>query len=118
MITATLNELLTKLPDGATPIIHSNRGWHYQLGYYTQKLADNNFVQSMSRTENCHDNAPTESFFHLLKTELLDGFLPCKDLVEFKALSSQYIHYFNYERISLKTKGMTPVEYQNHTLTA
>ncbi|WP_304133791.1 IS3 family transposase, partial [Limosilactobacillus coleohominis] len=29
-----------------------------------------------------------------------------------------YIDYFNYERISLKTKGMTPVEYRNHTLTA
>ena len=22
-----------------------------------------------------------------------------------------YIHFFNYERVSLKTKGMTPVEY-------
>ncbi|MCW4386937.1 integrase core domain-containing protein [Limosilactobacillus oris] len=28
------------------------------------------------------------------------------------------MHYFNYDRISLKTKGMTPVEYRNHTLTA
>ncbi|MDF9445697.1 IS3 family transposase [Limosilactobacillus mucosae] len=25
---------------------------------------------------------------------------------------------FNYERISLKTKGMTPVEYRNHALAA
>ncbi len=55
-----------------------------------------------------------ESFFHLFKTELLDGFPPCKDLAELKSLSAQYIHYFNYQRISLKTKGMTPVEYRNH----
>ncbi|MGJ3921663.1 IS3 family transposase, partial [Limosilactobacillus mucosae] len=27
-------------------------------------------------------------------------------------------HYFNHNRISLKTKGMTPVEYRNHTLAA
>ena len=118
LITATLNELLTKLPDDITPIIHSDQGWHYRLGYYTQKLADNDFIQSMSRKGNCHDNAPIESFFHLFKTELLDGFPPCKDLTEFKSLSSQYIHYFNYERISLKTKGMTTVEYRNHTLVA
>lgn len=118
LITATLNELLTKLPDNAKPIIHSDQGWHYQLGYYTRKLADNNFVQSMSRKGNCHDNAPIESFFHLFKTELLDGLPPCKDLTEFESLSSQYIHYFNYDRISLKTKGMTPVEYRNHTLAA
>ncbi|MGJ3944884.1 IS3 family transposase [Limosilactobacillus mucosae] len=28
------------------------------------------------------------------------------------------VHYFNHNRISLKTKGMTPVEYRNHTLAA
>ena len=89
LITATLNELCTKLPDNAQPIIHSDQGWHYQLGYYTQKLADNHFIQSMSRKGNCHDNAPMESFFHLFKTELLDGFPPCKDLAELKSLSAQ-----------------------------
>lgn len=118
LITATLDELLTKLPDSAKPIIHSDQGWHYQLSYYTQKLADHNFIQSMSRKGNCHDNAPIESFFHLFKAELLAGFPPCKDLIELRKLSAQYIHYFNYERISLKTKGMTPVEYRNHTLAA
>ncbi|MDU1505568.1 MAG: IS3 family transposase, partial [Limosilactobacillus vaginalis] len=46
------------------------------------------------------------------------GFPPCKDLAELKSLSAQYIHYFNYQRISLKTKDMTPVEYRNHTLVA
>ena len=41
-----------------------------------------------------------------------------KDIKKLKQLSRQYIHYFNYKRISLKTKGMTPVEYRNHTLVA
>ena len=118
LISNTLDELLDKLPDNVHPIIHSDQGWHYQLGYYTQKLTDHQFIQSMSRKGNCHDNAPIESFFHLFKTELLDGFPPCKDLAELKELSKYYIDYFNYERISLKTKGMTPVEYRNHTLTA
>lgn len=117
LVTATLNELITKLPNKSQPIIHSDQGWQYQLGYYTQKLEKLNFVQSMSRKGNCHDNAPIESFFHLFKAELLDGFPPCKDLNELKKLSNQYIHYFNYERISLKTKGMTPVEYRNYALT-
>lgn len=117
LITDTLDELLTKLPDDVEPIIHSDQGWHYQLSYYTQKLIDHHFIQSMSRKGNCHDNAPIENFFHLFKAELLDGFPPCKDITEFKQLSNQYIHFFNYGRISLKTKGMTPVEYRNHTLT-
>lgn len=72
----------------------------------------------MSRKGNCLDNAPVESFFHLFKTELLNGFPPCKNLSEFKQLATQYVHYFNYERISLKTKSMPPVEYRNHALAA
>ncbi|MBO5409717.1 MAG: IS3 family transposase, partial [Clostridia bacterium] len=29
----------------------------------------------------------------------------------------KYIHYYNYERISLKLKGMSPVQYRTHSLT-
>ncbi|MCD7083970.1 IS3 family transposase [Limosilactobacillus fastidiosus] len=116
LIIKTLKQLQKQLPTNATPVIHSDQGWHYQLPYYVRQLKDHHFVQSMSRKGNCLDNAPIESFFHLFKAELLDGFPPCKDLLEFKKLSLKYVHYFNHERISLKTKGMTPVEYRNHAL--
>ena len=112
----TLNELLDHLPDDAQPIIHSDQGWHYQLKYYTKKLKDHHFIQSMSRKGNCHDNAPIESFFHLYKTELLQGLPPCNNITELRKLSLTYIDQFNNERISLKTKGMTPVGYRNHAL--
>lgn len=118
LITNTLNELLSKLPAKSRPIIHSDQGWHYQLDYYVQKLTDHHFIQSMSRKGNCHDNAPIESFFHLYKTELLNGFPPCKDIDELRQISLNYVHRFNNQRISLKTKGMTPVEYREHTLVA
>ncbi|MBR6651172.1 MAG: IS3 family transposase, partial [Clostridia bacterium] len=29
----------------------------------------------------------------------------------------EYIHYYNNERISLKLKGMSPVQYRAHSLT-
>ena len=118
LIKATLSELKMKLPDVATPIIHSDQGWHYQLAYYTQKISEEGFTQSMSRKGNCLDNAPMESFFHLYKTELLSNRPLCKDLAELSQLSHDYIHFFNYERISLKTKGMTPVAYRNHAYKA
>ena len=70
----------------------------------------------MSRKGNCHDNAPIESFFHLYKTELLQGLPPCNNITELRKLSLTYIDQFNNERISLKTKGMTPVGYRNHAL--
>ena len=71
LIMRTLEELIDNFPDGVQPIIHSDQGWHYQLAYYTQKLADYHFVQSMSRKGNCLDNAPIESFWGILKNELV-----------------------------------------------
>ena len=52
-------------------IHHSDRGSQYASDHYRQALADANMVQSMSRKGNCWDNAPAESFFHTLKTELV-----------------------------------------------
>lgn len=54
------------------PLIHhSDRGSQY-TGYVFQKLlADNKITPSMSGRGNCYDNAPVESFFGTLKTELV-----------------------------------------------
>ncbi|MGO4955631.1 IS3 family transposase, partial [Ligilactobacillus ruminis] len=108
LITRTVDELIRNLPDHACPLIHSDQGWQYQLPYYTQRLANHHFVQSMSRKGHCLDNAPVESFFHILKTELLDGLPLFEDITAFQMMVQDYIHFFNYERVSLKTKGMTP----------
>ena len=48
---------------------HSDRGSQYTGHLYQQLLTDYGFQVSMSRTGNCYDNAPTESFFGSLKTE-------------------------------------------------
>jgi len=52
-------------------IAHSDRGSQYASEEYQNLLKDNAMVCSMSRKGNCWDNAPTESFFHTLKTELI-----------------------------------------------
>ncbi|WP_405083628.1 IS3 family transposase [Limosilactobacillus reuteri] len=39
-------------------------------------------------------------------------------MTELIELSQDYVQYFNHVRITLKTKGMTPVEYRNHALAA
>ena len=116
LIMDTLDELTENIPEGIKPIIHSDQGWHYQLNYYTDKLSEKKFIQSMSRKGNCLDNAPIESFFHLLKTECLNGFPQCKDIGEFKEITKNYVDWFNNRRISQKTKGMTPCEYREHAL--
>jgi transposase InsO family protein len=62
----------------------------------------------MSRPGNCWDNAPIENFFSHLKEEAirqtkLNSFLQAKEVID------DYIYFYNYERIQLKTK-LTPYE--------
>jgi len=50
---------------------HSDRGSQYASDDYQLLLTRNRMVSSMSRKGNCYDNAPVESFFGTLKTELV-----------------------------------------------
>jgi transposase InsO family protein len=50
---------------------HSDRGSQYAAGDYRAILQAAAITQSMSRKGNCWDNAPMESFFGTLKTELV-----------------------------------------------
>lgn len=52
-------------------ILHSDRGTLYAVAEYRALLARHGIRQSMSRKADCWDNAPMESFFHTLKTELV-----------------------------------------------
>lgn len=51
-------------------MVHSDRGSQYASDLYQKTIRDYDFICSMSRKGNCWDNAPSESFFHTLKTEL------------------------------------------------
>jgi putative transposase len=57
---------------GSAPgIVHSDQGTTYSAVEYRALLSRYAIRQSMSRKGNCWDNAPMESFFHTLKTELV-----------------------------------------------
>ena len=109
-----LNGLFKKLPDDARPLFHSDQGWQYQHAEYQRLLAEHNITQSMSRKGNCMDNGIMENFFGRLKVEMYYGekFESPRGFI--KKLE-EYIHYYNNERISLKLKGMSPVQYRAHS---
>ena len=52
-------------------IHHSDRGVQYASADYRKAIQSAGFLPSMSRRGDCYDNAPMESFFHTLKTELV-----------------------------------------------
>ena len=111
-----LNGLFEKLPADATPIFHSDQGWQYQHAEYQRLLAEHNITQSMSRKGNCMDNGAIENFFGRLKVEMFYG-EKFESVNAFIDELKNYIDYYNNERISLKLKGMSPVQYRTHSLT-
>jgi putative transposase len=52
-------------------IHHTDRGSPYASGDYTGDLHPRGILPSMSRSGNCYDNAPAESFMSTLKMELV-----------------------------------------------
>lgn len=58
-------------PDGKV-IHHSDRGCQYTSQIYQNRLIAAGITSSMSRTANCLDNAPMESFWATLKRECAD----------------------------------------------
>ena len=108
-----LQGLTEKLPEGATPIFHSDQGWQYQHAEYQMYLKEHNIIQSMSRKGNCTDNGAMENFFGRLKVEMFYG-EKFETVEEFVHRLKEYIDYWNNERISLKLKGMSPVQYRTH----
>lgn len=96
-------------------MLHSDQGWHYQMKPFKKTLKKHQIKQSMSRKGNCLDNALMEGFFGTLKCETI--YIEKPDSIE--ALEKQiheYIHYYNHERIQLKLKRLSPVQYRTQSL--
>lgn len=117
MIRDTLDKLESQLSTDSEPILHSDQGWQYQIPYYQMRLKKMGIKQSMSRKGNCHDNAPIESFFNLLKRECLNRY-KINDLAQLRKMVRNYVKWFNNERISMNKNGLTPVEYRNQAMVA
>ena len=109
-----LNGLFEILPADAAPIFHSDQGWQYQHNEYQRLLSKHNIKQSMSRKGNCMDNGAMENFFGRLKVEMYYG-EKFESVNTFIDELNRYIYYYNNDRISIKLKGMSPVQYRTHS---
>ena len=88
--------------------LHSDQGFQYTSQAYFKLTQSYRITPSMSRRGNPYDNALAENFFSILKTECIYR-AKLKTYEEARLLISQYIHFYNNERIQLKTK-LTPLE--------
>ena len=71
----------------------------------------------MSRKGNCLNNAVIETFFGLLKSELL-YLQELQSMEHFKQELLDYLDYYNNRRIKAKLKGLPPAMHRQQALLA
>lgn len=93
-------------------IFHSDRGVQYCSNIFREALQELGIISSMSRKGNCWDNAPAESFFAILKCELIYH-IKLKNLDDARQKIFQYIEFF-YNRIRMHSSlgYISPVMYK------
>ena len=91
--------------------LHSDQGFQYTSHAYFQLTQSYEITPSMSRRGNPYDNAMAENFFSILKVECLYRHKPAT-FREANDLIDRYIHFYNHERIQLKT-GVPPLSFRH-----
>jgi transposase InsO family protein len=108
LVQRTLAQARQQEPALSGVILHSDQGNQYCSHAYHVLTRQAEILPSMSRRGNCWDNAPIENFFSHLKAEALrhsrhPSFREAQQIID------DYMAFYNYERIQLKTK-LTPYE--------
>lgn len=113
MVMTMLGKAFKKAGKTKSLLLHSDQGWQYQMKQYQQVLKQKGITQSMSRKGNCLDNAVIENFFGTIKAELF-YLKKHESIAHLKKDISEYIHYYNHDRIKLNLNGMSPIQYRAH----
>ena len=111
LVLSTIRDAKRKENVTAELQLHSDQGFQYTSQAYFNLTQSYGITPSMSRRGNPYDNAMAENFFSILKTECIYR-TKLRTYEEARLLIGQYIHFYNNERIQLKTK-LTPLEKRN-----
>lgn len=97
---------------GNSLIHHSDRGSQYTSTDYQKLLACYQITPSMSSTGNCYDNAPMESFFAQLKTELVHHTLYPTRQAAISSIFSYIETFYNRTRIHSALQYRSPLQFK------
>jgi transposase InsO family protein len=110
LVLAALRAAIALRQPGPGLIHHTDRGGQYAGAEYRQVLGRAQMRQSMSRADNCYDNAFMESCFGTLKTEL-----EMEVYANVRAASEEiraYLCYYDTQRRHSSLAYLTPREFE------
>jgi transposase InsO family protein len=104
-------DMAIKAFPGASPMIHSDRGYQYTSNGFKNKLDAAGMTQSMSRVGKCIDNGPMEGFWGILKCEkyYLHKYNTYENISN---AIDEYISFYNNKRLQKKLNGLSPMEFR------
>ena len=94
---------------------HSDRGSQYTSGDYQQRLTDLQMQISMSRTAQCLDAAPIESFWGTLKTECVTYRFDSHEHAQTE-IFSYVMGFYNRKRLHSALDYQSPHQYEQHAV--
>ena len=100
---------------GATPLLHSDRGYQYTSKAFRRRILAAGMTQSMSRVARCIDNGPMEGFWGLMKQEMYYG-KKYKTKEELMLAIEKYIDYYTNKRVQRNLGVLTPLEFHEQKL--
>lgn len=108
---AALTPALARVAPHARLLHHSDRGIPYASARFRAVLQRYRITPSMSRTGDCWDNAPIESFFSSFKAEASPD-QPWPDLHAATAAIREYISFYNHRRLHSTLNYQSPVAFE------
>lgn len=111
IVIRALNAAILKNKPEPGLILHSDQGSQYCSNEY-RKISNSYGMQlSMSRKGNCWDNAPMESFWGLLKNELVHHTLFATRAEARKAITEYIELFYNRQRIQAELGFLSPATF-------
>lgn len=117
MVNSMLAQGIATLNEGEHPIVHSDRGCHYQWPGWIDLMSKSGLIRSMSKKGCSPDNSACEGFFGRAKNEMFykknwKGW----SIEEFIEEVDAYIHWYNEKRIKISLGGKSPLEFRKENL--
>jgi transposase InsO family protein len=111
LVLAALRAAITLRRPPPDLVHHTDRGGQYAGAEYRGILVRAGMSQSMSRADNCYDNAFMESCFGTIKTEL--EMCPYASERIARKEIPDYIRYYNTRRRHSALEYLTPEEFES-----
>jgi transposase InsO family protein len=118
MVVTALKRAIKRRQPGKNVIFHSDRGIQYACTDFRNELSQHGFIQSMSRKGDCWDNAVAESFFGIMKTELVYHERYDNHQDTFHSIFEYIEIFYNRKRRHSTLGYLSPAEYEKQSLRA